>query len=240
MVGMPENENHERRLVHAAENTVVVRPPKQSLATFGTTSVRYYLVTEPSFEGLVASSQLPESVVREGTVRSDRPQVVTPSFLIRQEGFGDDARKYFEELAEEYGPDAPGLRYSYKNEYMETSVVSGTPEEVTARLSERLDREQRPLEAVIRGVDDLWDVSLMKFIYELTVDSFNANFADLDSRGLLRMDRGVPDDARRRVEMLFDQARKGEIDPSEAHRELERWGLFDEYQDRFLGLFKRG
>ena len=237
---MTDRENYDLRLAHAAENTVVVRPPKQSLATFGTTSIRYYLVTEPSYEGIVGDAQLPESVVREGTVRSDRPQVVTPSFLIRQEGFGDDARMYIEELVREYGPDAPGLRYSYKNEYMETSIVAGTAHEVSARLGERLDREQRPLEAVIRGVDDLWDVSLMKFIYELTVDSFSTNYSDMSSRGLLRMDRGVPEDARRRIELLFQQARRGEIDPSEAHRELDRWGLFDEYQDRFLSLFKRG
>ena len=61
----------------------------------------------------------------------------------------------------------------------------------------------------------------------------------MESRGLLRMDRGVPEDARFRIETLLDQARRGETEPSEVHRELERWDLFDEYQDRFLGLFKR-
>lgn len=53
------------------------------------------------------------------------------------------------------------------------------------------------------------------------------------------MDRGVPEDARFRIETLLDQARRGEVEPAEVHRELERWDLFDEYQDRFLGLFKR-
>ena len=232
-------EEHERRLAYAAEHTYVVRPPKRSLATFGTTSVKYYLVTEPSYEGVVGSANRPEAVVREGAVRSERPQVVTPSFLVRQEGFGDAAREYIEEIAREYGPDAPGLRYSYKNEHMETSVVSGTANEVAVRLGERLDREQKALEAVVRGVDELWDVSLMKFIYELTVGSFGTNYSEMESRGLLRMDRGVPEDARFRIETLLDQARRGEVEPSEVHRELERWDLFDEYQDRFLGLFKR-
>ena len=36
-------DDHEQRLSEAADNTYVVRPPTQALATFGTTMVRYYL-----------------------------------------------------------------------------------------------------------------------------------------------------------------------------------------------------
>ena len=43
-------------------------------------------------------------------------------------------------------------------------IISSRPEEVAERISQRIDRESRPLEAVILGVDELWDVSLMKFI----------------------------------------------------------------------------
>lgn len=231
-------DDHDQRLAEAADNTYVVRPPTQALATFGTTLVRYYLVTEPLFREVDARGEL-ESVVREGVVRAERPHVVTPYYLSRHEGFGDDARSYIEHLMREIGPDAPGLLYSYKNEGMETTIVSGGAQEVTARIVARLDRDHKPLEAVIRGVDDLWDVSLMKFIYELTARSARSNASELRSQGLLETDGGVPRDARRRIEGLLEEARRGNADPSEVHRELERWGLFDEYQDRFLGLFKR-
>src|SRR5690606_35863238 len=107
-----------------------------------------------------------EAVVREGTVRSERPQVVTPYYLWRHEGFGENAAHYLEELMRRLGPNAPGLLYTYKNEGMSTSVVSGSPREVAGRIATRLDKEDRPLEVVIRGPDELWDVSLMKFIYE--------------------------------------------------------------------------
>ena len=233
-------DDYEGRLAHAVDNTWVVRPPRQALATFGTTSVRYYLVTEPLYREVDGASRGDEeAVVREGVVRAERPHVVTPYYLMRHEGFGDDAREYFERLMQEVGPDAPGLLYTYKNEGMETTIVSGAAREVAERIVERLDRDDVPLQAVIRGVDDLWDVSLMKFIYELTSSSARSNASEMRSHGLLETDEGVPRAARERIDRLLERARRGSIEPSEVHRELERWGLLDEYQDRFLGLFKR-
>jgi hypothetical protein len=91
---------------------------------------------------------------------------------------------------------------------------------------------------VVRGVDELWDVSLMKFIYEFTNSSARSNFDDLRGRGMLGVDEGVPREARQRIERLIEMARRGEAQPSDVHREIERWGLFDEYQDRFLSLFR--
>lgn len=226
------------RLAHAIEQTSVVRPPRQALATFGTTAIRYYLVTEPAYRGLPGASSEPESVVREGTVHAERPRVVTPYYLSRHEGFGEHTQEYLDYLMSEFGPDSPGLLYSYKNEAMETSVVTGSPDEVAARIGERLDRDQKALEAVVRGVDELWDVSLMKFIYELTNDSAQSNANDLRQHGLLGVEDGVPREARHRIERLIALAREGSVEPSEVHAELERWGLFDNYQDQFLSLFK--
>ncbi len=93
----------------------------------------------------------------------------------------------------------------------------------------------------IKGVDDLWDVSLLKFIKELTEGSIRSNIFELGRRGLLNIDSaGVPMDARLRIEELFRQVERDETDPSMLKRELDRWGLFHEYEDRFLSLFRRG
>jgi hypothetical protein len=48
---------------------------------------------------------------------------------------------------------------------------------------------------------------------------------------------GVPADARSRIEILFRKVALGEVDPGELKGELDRWGLFGEYQDRFLNIF---
>jgi hypothetical protein len=52
--------------------------------------------------------------------------------------------------------------------------------------------------------------------------------------------RGVPADARLRIEELFRMVKRGELEPSELKAELDRWGLFEEYEDRFFGIFKKG
>ncbi|MYA51692.1 MAG: hypothetical protein F4045_04190 [Chloroflexi bacterium] len=227
------------RLMEAIASTRVVRPPQQGLATFGSTSVRYYLVTDPSYRDLDAPQDgHEESVVREGVVRAERPRVVTPYYLLRHEGFGDNADRYLQRLAEEIGPDHPGLMYHYKNEGAETAVVSGTVEEVTRRIVERLDKERKPLEAVITGSDDLWDLSLMKFIYEFTTQSAQTNVSEMRAQGLLRTEGGVPMEAHLHIERMLEEARSGQREPRDVHREIERWDLFDEYQDRFFALFR--
>ena len=113
-------------------------------------------------------------------------------------------------------------------------IISSRPEEVAERISKRIDRESRPLEAVILGVDELWDVSLMKFIFDLTNSSAPTNAADFMRSGRLRIDNGVPMDARLRIGESLLQVRDGNLDPAVLHEELEAWQLFDEYQDRFF------
>ncbi len=223
----------------AVLQTFVRRAPRQALATFGATAIRYYLVTEPALAGTEFSGGALESVIREGVVHAERPVVVTPYYLLNHEGFGRNASKYLEDLIREVGPDAPGLLYSYRNEGMETSIVSGGPDEVAERISSRLDKEDKRLEAVIQGIDELWDVCLMKFIYELTNSSARSNISEMRSHGLLALDRGLPTDVRLRIDSTLEAGERGKISPSEVQSELRRWGVFDEYQDRFFEMLKR-
>jgi hypothetical protein len=228
----------EERIEYAISRTEVVRPPKQTLSTFGTTNIYYYLITEPAYREVVDGPQ--ETVVREGRVRAERPKVVTPSYLIRIEGFSEHARRYLEMVAREYGPHAPGLFYSYKNEPRELNIVSSDIESVVRNIAEKIDKAGDQLATIIKGVDELWDVSLLKFIYDMTRYSMNSNVLELARSGLLTVDpKGIPMEARQSIERLFDLVKRGEADPSALKIELDRWGLFEEYEDRFLQLFKR-
>ena len=98
-----DDKEREARVEYAIRHTRVVRPPRQSLATFGTTVVRYHLVCEPVYADLNIPTTGAETVVRDGTVTAERPQVVTPSYLSRLEGFGENARKYLETLTKGFG-----------------------------------------------------------------------------------------------------------------------------------------
>jgi hypothetical protein len=225
------------RIEDAARRTEVLRHPRQHLDTFGITNIYYYLVTEPSYTELTGASN--ETVIREGRVVAERPKIVTPYYLAHLEGFSADARRYFEALVREHGADTPGLFYSYKNEPKGLNIVSDSWRAVVDRLNAEIDKKGDPLASIIRGQDDLWDVSLLKFIYEITSRSIPSNVAQLGSRGLLNMSHGgVPVGARYRIEELFRQVAAGETRPDELERELNHWGVFEEYQDRFFNVVR--
>ena len=219
-------------------NTVVVRPPKQGLATFGTTVVTYNLVTAPLYRSLDVPGGKDEAVIRRGTVKAEPPKIVTPDFLMRSEGFGAEAREFLRELARRGQGDDPGMLYTYSNEPGGMEIVSNRPEDVAERISERIERESKPLEAVILGVDELWDVSLMKFIFDLTHQSAPDNAADFRRSGRMAMANGVPQDALLRIEEMFAELSKGNLDPAILHRELEAWNIFDQYEDRFFNALR--
>ena len=230
-------DNYDERVEQAARHTEILRHPRQHLSTFGITNIYYYLITEPVYTELV--DNVNETVIREGRVIAERPKIVTPYYLTHLEGFSYDARKYFEMLLRMHGPDTPGLFYTYKNEPKELNIVSDSWQLVIDKLNKEIDEKGDPMTSIIKGQDDLWDVSLLKFIYEITCRSLQSNIAQLGSRGLLGMSHGgIPIEARQRIEELFDQVAKSECSAHELEEELNLWGAFQEYQDRFFELVK--
>ena len=222
-----------------AEHTEVIRPPKQALATFGTTVLSYFVLTEPSYADLPGAGDTRETVIRTGKVTAQRPQIVTPLYLFNLFSGFEHGQAYASYLRQKLGADAPGLLYSYRNEPKDTNIVSDALEVVAGRIADDLNRTDERLAAIIRGVDHLWDISLMRFIYELTASSVSTNVSDLHRQGMLEQDRGVPRATRARIEEMFAAVKRNDLDPTDLRHELERWGLWDEYQDRFLDLFRR-
>ena len=226
------------RIKYVVKHTEILRAPKQSLYTFGTTNLYYYLVTKPAYSDLMKN--ITETVVREGRVIAERPRIVTPYYLSRLEGFSSEAGRYFDTLVKEHGSNIRGVFYTYKNEPKELTIISDNLLSVVDKLNAEIDKRGDPLAAIIKGEDELWDVSLMKFIYEVTESSLQDNLRQMGSRGLLNIDTaGIPVDARVRIEELFQKVAKGESEPGKLKDELERWGLFEEYQDRFFNIFKK-
>lgn len=232
---MIENEGDWRR---AIEQTWVVRYPRQRLATFGTTNISYYVVTKPIYEEQDASKQ--EGVVRTGRVMAERPAVVTPTYAMNLKGFSPEAYEYISDVARQSGANSPGILYQYKNEAGKMDIVGGVPREIAHRISGDLDSRNEDMSVVMVGVDELWDVALLKFIYEFTSSSVAGNIQEFQTRGLLDPQPqagGVPKAAVQAIERLFMEVQQG-ANPEMLKRELDRWGLFELYQDRFLGIFR--
>ena len=218
------------KIKYALEHTELVRSPRQELATFGSSIIDYYVVTE-----LLGNV----SVVRDGKVIAERPKIVTPAYLVNVEGFSEQARRYVAMLARER-PHESAIFYRYKNEPKGMNVISEPIRQVIDKLSSQIDEQHSPLSTIIKGVEEVWDVCLLMFIYELTNRSMRTNIAELDRRGLLDIDAsGVPGGARDYIEELLEQVSRNLSRAPELVVELHRWGLFPEYQDRFFALFRK-
>ena len=157
------------------------------------------------------------------------------------EGFSPEAYEYIRHAARSLGPNHPGILYRYKNQAENFDIVSGEPSEIAHQIADDLEERKDNLSVVMVGVDEWWDVALLKFIYEFTSRSAGRNVGEMSARGLLDPQEafdGAPRAAINDIERLFRDAERGG-DKQRLERELVRWGLFDHYQDRFLALFRR-
>jgi len=242
--------NMDERIRYVFEHTEILRRPKQLISTFGSSVIHYYVLTEPVYSEFTKSG--PETVVREGRVSWYKPKLLTPTYIFRIEGFSKEARKAFETLAYEY-PDLAGILYRFKvnKELDEMNFISGPLLTVAEKINKEIDKKGDSLCAVIKGVGDLWDVSLSKFILDMMVRSvYLAQIPDFKRKGFVGINQigqtiiakdnyGIPLAAREEIEKLFKLVEKGDLDPVKLKEELDNWGLFEQYQDRFFSLFKR-
>lgn len=226
--------------MRAVEQTYVVKFPSQHLATFGTTIVEYFVVTEPVYKMLDAQQHNTEGVVRKGKVFAEKPALITPTYAMNLDGFSSDAYEYMEHMSRVYGPNSPGIMYQYRNEPGTMDIVGGIPNEIAQRISDEQKDMNNNLSVVIVGVDELWDVALLKFIYEYTASSVSYNSQELQSAGLLTPQAsagGLPAAAANQIEVMFKSVKMGgSVDTLKS--ELDKWGAYRFYEDRFLDLFK--
>jgi hypothetical protein len=166
---------------YAIENTRVILAPEHQIASFGSTSFRFYLISE-------LMDQVNEVRVRDGRIHAERPQILTPEHYCRLllEGFGEKAQKYVDQLRE-HTRNVAVLRYGFQ--FRKTDVtentVRDTMDAVIARTKLKVEKSEEPLSAVIQGVDDAWEVCLLKFTIDLIERSTGGNMGDFRRRGLI-------------------------------------------------------
>lgn len=165
---------------YAMENTRVVLAPEQQIATFGTTRFQFYLVSE-------LMDAVNQVRVRRGELQADRPQILTPEHLVRLllEGFGEQAQRYADRLRD-YANNVAVLRYGFqfRRSNVTERTVRGNLESVIGH-TRRAAESAEEASAVIHGVDDAWEVCLLKFTIDLIQRSSGQNYGDFRQRGLL-------------------------------------------------------
>jgi hypothetical protein len=166
---------------YAIENTQVILAPERQIATFGSTSFNFYLISE-------LMDRVDQVRVRNGKIHAERPRILTPEHYCRLllEGFGEKAQRYVDQLRE-HARNVAVLRYGFQ--FRKTDVTEETLRDsidaVVNRTKHRVENENEPLSAVIQGVDDAWEVCLLKFTIDLIERSSGENLGDFRKRGLL-------------------------------------------------------
>ena len=170
---------------YALETTRVLHEPDRRIDTFGETRFEFQLISE-----LMDSTG--EVRIRTGEVEAQRPRILRPEAYreIELEGFNPSARARFDRMMEKFraeGKDLAFMQYGFqfRRGQVHEEIIHDTIEAVRERVLEDLRRTGNPARAVIEGVDDAWEISLLKFSFEMILRSHEINAFDFKRRGLI-------------------------------------------------------
>lgn len=210
---------------YAVHNTQIVLMPRGRLETFGVTLVRYHLLAEPM-------DSVGQVRIREGRIQSFRPQILTPDSLREsplESGFASEQAEAFARWLQEQ--DISILKYGFKirQETLSETVVHDALPNVLDRVKADLESRNDPYSALLVGVDEPWEVSLLTLLFGMT-----RNSAPLNAREL----RADPDGSKHEIEAAFRLAARDKSSLSALAGLLKRRGRFQEYEDRFYALVR--
>lgn len=170
---------------YAMETTRVLHEPDHRIQTFGETRFEFQLLSEPM-------DQVGKVRIRTGEVEAMKPRILRPEPYrdIELEGFDDNARARLDALVNKLrseGKDLAFLQYGFrfKRGAVNEELVHDSIESVRARVLEDIRRTGNPSRAIIEGVDDTWEISILKFSFEMILRSHEINAFDLKRKGLI-------------------------------------------------------
>lgn len=217
---------------YAINQTRILAEPKKVLETFGVTNVKYYIISE-------SMDAINQVTVREGSVVSEKPAIITPAHFARQilSGFGSEANEYADWLTK-HGEMIQILQYGLqlrKEEIKEESVQANLSD-VKANILNKVSQGNE-FAVVIEGSDEYWEISLMKFMQDFVQRSAPKNFQDIrEQEDYLRKEEEYL--VRSKIEDEFYEARGNKTKLTDLGKKLQDMGRFSHYEDRFFALLK--
>jgi hypothetical protein len=170
---------------YALETTRVLREPDRRIETFGETRFEFQLISEPM-------DQVGQVRIRTGEVEAMRPRILRPEPYreIELEGFDESARVRMDAMIEKFRAEGKNLAFlqygfQFRRGQIHEELIHDSLDAVRARVLEDIRRSGNPSRAVIEGVDDAWEVSILKFSFEMIIRSHQINAFDFKRRGLL-------------------------------------------------------
>ncbi|WFB35175.1 hypothetical protein P3T73_13500 [Kiritimatiellota bacterium B12222] len=217
---------------YALENTHLLQGPVKSLETFGTTRVKYHLITE-------VMDSVNQVRVREGVLNAAQPQILTPNFQSQSpiDGFEDAESDAFMRWLREHKPELRFLHYGFQISKTEVSdhLIHESPAVVEGNVLEQVSKESDGFSAVLRGVEHPWEVCLLKLMVDLVEKSMPVHVKEFQGRNLLPNPRM----GEMEIEEDFAAAQRDASRIPYLHKKLQQRQVFDQYQDRFFDLVRR-
>lgn len=170
---------------YAMETTRVLHEPDRRIDTFGSTRFEFRVLSE-------LMDRTGEVRIRSGEMEASKPLILRPEALtgVDLEGFGPGTRERLDALVDRLradGHDLAFLQYGFqfRRGGVSEEIVHDHFDNVSARVVAAARQAGNPMEAVIAGVDDAWEVSVLKFAFEMILKSRAINLFDFKRKGLL-------------------------------------------------------
>ena len=167
---------------YAMQNTKVLYVPDRRIDSFGETRFNFRLISEPM-------DAIGHCRVRSGWVEAHKTRILRPADLcgVEMEGFSPDAAKFFDWMRSRGASIQALVKYGFC--FSRSDVQSEYLHEDVREVSDKVVKEALLsgdcFRAVISGVDDAWELSLLCFMIEMIQQSHEINVFDFKRRGLL-------------------------------------------------------
>jgi hypothetical protein len=214
---------------YAVNNTELITVPISRLETFGDTVVNYYMVCQQM-------DSMEKVIVREGHLKALKPSIITPHSLGQLDvgDLGEDAQQYAEWMAKH----AHELRimqygFSLQKQELKEYIVTDHIDNVLERVKDEVTEKDDPLSSILVGVDDPWQVCLMKLMVELVQHSAQGNMQDFQQQSV-NMEKRLTDN----IDKAFLEASRDSSKINALADMLKLNGLWEKNEDRFFALVK--
>ena len=214
---------------YAVNNTKLVTSPTSKLETFGDTIVNYTLLSENM-------DNVNKICIREGQIKALKPSIITPDILgkIDLNDFGYEAKEYAGWLKENAN-DLRILQYGFSIHKKEIKqyFITDNLDNVLERVKKEIKEKDDPLSSIIIGVDNPWEVCLLKLMVELVQKSAEGNFQQLNKKNNTKKTSIYEI-----IDNEFVLASKNPSKINTLAQLLKQKGLWEQYEDRFFALVR--
>ena len=166
---------------YAMETARLLHEPDRRIDTFGATRFKFTMLSEP-MDGVG------QVRIREGEMEAQKPQIIRPDGMqgVELDGFQEKAGEFIDWLKEnnlepvffQYG-------FVFKRTHYSEELLHENIDEVRDRILSEVKANGDPMLAVMEGVDDAWEICLLKFAIDMIGKSSDINAFDFKRKGLL-------------------------------------------------------